>query len=500
MATKDKDLEIGVTELLARFMKRPGAVVSVPLQQTAEDSMKRYGFETVLNRALPDWRTGLIPVRQKTLWAMFKEHNDSKSKRQKSARAVGNTIAKYHPHGDVSVYGAIVSMVNAPEAILDGEGNWGGPTSEAAAMRYTNVRLSKYADAVFFDSRFLPLLEFVPNYDGTTTEPVLLPALLPNILINGLDAGIGVGVSGCIPPFKKEGVKKLVQMVLQGKTLTPKICYDTLEFNYQTGCTLFTDDQPTMDKLVQFFKTGRGSAVFVPRYEINKADRIITILGTAPMVNAQSILEAIGKNEKDKKGDGRWDHVVAANDLTDKRSGGLRIEVQFKRTDSNNEFNEWCNDIIDQFSKQINYQINVVENFVNEKGDGDARFRRFTLVDLITEWCDWRTELELRALRHELGQLQDDLRKTELRIAIARNPDAFIKAVRADDEIAAICKLLTCTTEEADWLLQRQIKTLTKASENQLKQHAFDVTTQIGGVNLDIAAPRDRIMRDLKDL
>lgn len=503
MATKEKKPQLAsVSHLLSQFTRRAGAVVDVNMLDHAETNMTRYGFETVLNRALPDYRDGCIPVRRMILWAMQEVHNTSGNKRQKSAKPVGNVIANYHPHGDISVYGAIVSMVNSPDQMLDGEGNWGGPTSGPAALRYTNVRTSKYVDSIMFNKRFLnkAVLDMVPNYDGTTVQPILLPALLPNLLINGLDAGIGVGVSGCTPPFKKAGVKELVRRWMIGETITPKLCYQTLEFNYTTGCTLFTDDDVVIEKLGNFFKTGRGSAMFVPNHTIDRAGHALRITGTAPMINALNIIEQFGLNEKGKDGKGKWDFIQSADETTDKNSGGLLIEIGFKTPSSNNEFNEWCNKVIDQFANQINYQINVVETFVNEKGKGDARFRRFTLVELINAWCTWRVELEMKALRNEHVEESKLLRQNELKLQIARNPDAFVRALRSDDEVAAISTLLKCSSEEADWLLERPVRTLTKASEAKIAEALALNRATLEQIKGDLANPKDRIVRDLVDL
>ena len=190
-----------------------------------------YAEEVNLSRAVPDLIDGLKPVQRRIMWAASLLGKDF----VKTARLVGDIIGRYHPHGDASVAGAITTIVQSNVPVISGKGNWGSLIDPAAAMRYTNCRLSNYGWS-FFDPDYInkSVSSFVPNYDDTTVEPVSLPSLMPNVLLNGGD-GIGVGTTTMLPTFTPESVAAVMTRLLSGEKLVALDFAKTLKYANRYG-------------------------------------------------------------------------------------------------------------------------------------------------------------------------------------------------------------------------------------------------------------------------
>lgn len=486
-----------VKDLLKQFDSRPGAIVPVDLLTTAEDSMKRYGMEVVLRRALPDYRDGLIPVRKRVLYAMYEEGNNSEHKVTKSAQAIGNTLARYHPHGDQAVYGCMQSMVRAPVPLLEGVGNWGSLLTGAADYRYTNARLSKFTDRVFFNSRYISQVPMVPNYDGTFKEPLYLPSMLPQLLINGLEGGVAVGVNGYVPSYTKASVKKVVADWMNGVVMTPQYLFETLQLDYDRyGAELYIADQAAMDDLVAFYQTGRGKALLIPKFEVDRINHVLSIFGHAPMVSPQTVMELIRSDES------RFPFVMDINERTDKNTKTpMRLDVLFREPESSAQFQKWCNLIVNQFSWRMHFNLNLVERYIEPKtGREEANFRRFTLVEFINTWCNWRLQLEKDTLAHEHGELKRQAAWIELRLKIATDPEPFLKAAREPNELQSIASLYGITEKEAEHLLAQKISTFTQTGLTQLHGKLGDLRHRIDLNEVDSKSPNLRVARETADL
>ncbi|WP_297057429.1 DNA gyrase subunit A, partial [Thermosulfurimonas sp.] len=233
-----------------------GEVVTIPLEEELKRSYLDYAMSVIVGRALPDVRDGLKPVQRRILYAMHEMKNDWNKPHKKSARVVGEVIGKYHPHGDAAVYDTLVRMAQdftMRYPLVDGQGNFGSVDGDApAAMRYTEVRLSRIAHEMLADLE-KETVDFAPNYDNTLLEPVVLPAKLPNLLVNGA-SGIAVGMATNIPPHNLgEVVDALIAMLHN-----PEITLDEL-LRYIQG-----PDFPTgglivgMEGIREAYLTGKG--------------------------------------------------------------------------------------------------------------------------------------------------------------------------------------------------------------------------------------------------
>src|ERR1700730_8657340 len=191
-----------------------------------------YGISVLEDRAIPDFRDGQNPVNRRALWATHKIGLHSSAKIAKAALVVGETLGKYHPHGDVSLYKAIVGMTNTNIAtgLIEGSGNWGSLSEpSAASMRYTEMRLSKFSDNVLFNKFYMPVVELCPNYDGSLQEPIILPALLPIAILNGR-FGIAPGATANIPIMEYSSIIESLSKIYSGEKITAKLLYKTLKF------------------------------------------------------------------------------------------------------------------------------------------------------------------------------------------------------------------------------------------------------------------------------
>ena len=200
-----------------------------PLFGYMKKAYRTYGQYTLEQRAVADFRDGLKPVQRRVLWsANGLGLSGQKGVSSKSAKIVGECMGNYHPHGDSAIYETLVNLTRSCVPSMIGIGNFGSQLDSAASSRYTEAHLSQFADLVFFDKRYLHVMETAENYDGTRREPLVLPALLPNLLLNGA-YGIAVGATSSVPAFDLDGVVELTKMAVAGEDVTLDLCMDHME-------------------------------------------------------------------------------------------------------------------------------------------------------------------------------------------------------------------------------------------------------------------------------
>lgn len=298
-----------------------------------EDEMKRsyleYSMSVIVGRALPDVRDGLKPVHRRVLYGMYELKNTYNRPFKKSARVVGDVIGKYHPHGDAAVYDTIVRMAQdftMRYPLVDGQGNFGSVDGDPpAAMRYTEVRMTKLAQDFLTDIE-KDTVDFVPNYDGSLMEPVVLPTPIPNLLING-SAGIAVGMATNIPPHNLAEICEGLKLLIDDPDITPRQLMDVIQ----------GPDFPTAGFILgrkgiqEAYETGRGIIKIRARAYVEKvgANRERIIISEIPyQVNKAKLLEKIGELVRDKKIEG----ISDIRDESDRE--GMRIVLEIRR-DSN---------------------------------------------------------------------------------------------------------------------------------------------------------------------
>ena len=376
-----------------------------------------YAMSVILGRALPDVRDGLKPVHRRILYAMLKLGNSYDKPYKKSARVTGDVIGKYHPHGDSAIYDAIVRMAqefSMRYPLVDGQGNFGSVDGDkAAAMRYTEVRLSKIAHELLADID-KETIDFVPNYDETELQPVVLPTRLPNLLLNGSE-GIAVGMSTKVPPHNLSETLSACLALIENENLTDK---DLLEYipgpdfptygiiNGQTG-------------ILRAYSTGTGSIRLRGRASIEsmqKSNREAIVVTELPyQVNKADWIEKIAHLVKD----GAIEGISTVRDETDK--SGMRVVIELKGN-ANAELIE--NTLYSKTNLEISYGINfvVIEN---------NKPRLFTLREILLSFLQHRREVVTRKLEFELKKA---LARAEILEGLAvalSNIDRIIALIRS---------------------------------------------------------------------
>ena len=458
------------------------------LYNVVVNNIQEYGAATVEDRAIPDYRDGLKPVQRRIIWGMTDLGLKPTGGFMKAARTVGNVMGKYHPHGDVAIYQAMVNMANSSEPLVDGEGNWGGPDDSAAAMRYTEARLTEYSHTCLVDPVYLRVMNYLPNYDGSFQEPLILPARLPNLLLNGA-SGIAVAVTTRIPAFERKGVVKLVQKALDGEEITPSLCYKHLIFTGPYGG--IGDLVSTKKEIKYFFKKGYESLAFRPKRKIDLKAGTYTILSQTPhfaIGNVHAPFSALPS-------------VAAVEDLS---SSEERIKLVITLKSS---FRKDAKDIFEKFdtklTRKVPYAINVTERLLGKEPDEhQVQFRSTTIPDLIMDWVTWRVELEVQVLNYLKEQLLEQIARQELILTAIKNLNKLIKIIRKKHPnrealVQAVAKLLKTNIDAANTVLGMTLNTLSNLSKAETETKQKHLHGELLQIKRDLKNPSLRVKTQL---
>ena len=432
------------------------------LNEKANKEYYEYGVEVIEGRAIFNGLDGLIPVTRRTLWAAHKLGLNHKAKREKSAKIVGSTIADFHPHGDGAVYDSMVNAGQNSMSMFDmKEGNWGTMTESAAAYRYTNTRLTAYSDAVFFDPFYLPVMQVVPNYDGSTVEPLVLPALLPNALLNG-NFGIAPGVNTRSPSITLASLVPVIQKCLKTKECTPKDCLDLVITTRYGGRA--RQGPKRRAELLAFYKTGKGKVVFDSTSTLTKDGTGIRFNKFAPIGNIEKLLAKL----ESIKG------VASAKDDSDKTDPyGTAYLIRFNRGLKDADKAAVIAKIKKVFSSSWLYNIKVTDRFVTETGLGGAKLKHSTVPEMIKEWCAFRLDLERKACDYWMKDLDVRIAYLNLMRLAIKHIDFIVKCLKDkklsnSDLDIKVAKGLKITPEQAKQILDRQVRQLRALEDNEL--------------------------------
>ena len=388
----------------------------ISLEEEMRRSYLDYAMSVIVGRALPDARDGLKPVHRRVLFAMHELNNDWNRPYKKSARIVGDVIGKYHPHGDSAVYDTIVRMAqdfSLRHMLVDGQGNFGSVDGDnAAAMRYTEIRLSKIAHEMLADID-KETVDFGPNYDGSEKEPLVLPTRLPNLLVNG-SAGIAVGMATNIPPHNLNEVVDACLHALKNPDCSIDELMEIIPApDFPTAGIIYG-----LSGVREGYRTGRGRVVMRARVhfeDIGKGDRQAIIVDEIPyQVNKKNLLERIAELVNEKKIEG----ISHIQDESDK--SGMRVVIELKRGEVPEVV---LNNLYKQTQLQDTFGINMVALI-------DGQPKLCNLKDLITVFLEHRREVVTRRTVYELRKARDRGHVLEgLAVALA-NIDEFIETIK----------------------------------------------------------------------
>ena len=448
-------------------------VHEVDLKKTMEESYIDYAMSVISQRALPDVRDGLKPVQRRVLYSMIELNNGPDKPHRKCARIVGDTMGKYHPHGDSSIYGALVNMAqdwSTRYPLVDGHGNFGSVDGDgAAAMRYTEARLSKISMEMLADIG-KDTVDFVPNFDETEKEPTVLPARFPNLLVNGTN-GIAVGMATNIPPHN---LREVIAAVV-------KIIDNRIEEQRETGLDEIMEivkgpDFPTGAQILgrrgieEAYRTGKGKirvrAVTNIESMQNGKSRII-VTEIPYMVNKARLIEKMAELVRDKRIDG----ITAITDESNRE--GMRINIELRR-DAN------ANVVLNQLYKHTQLQDTfgvIMLALVNNEP------KTLNLKEMLTYYIRHQEDVVTRRTKYELNKAEERAHILQGLLIALDNIDEVICIIRGSENTqaakAGLIERFALSDAQAQAIVDMRLRTLTGLEREKLEAEYKELMKRI---------------------
>ncbi len=442
----------------------PNGAEVIPLRHFARKAYLDYSMYVVLDRALPFIGDGLKPVQRRIVYAMSELGLKATAKYKKSARTVGDVLGKFHPHGDSACYEAMVLMAQPFSyryPLIDGQGNWGAPDDPKsfAAMRYTEARLSAYAD-VLLTELGMGTVEWGPNFDGTLKEPLFLPSRLPNILLNGT-TGIAVGMATDIPPHNlKEVVDACIHLLEKPKATLDDLCAFIQGPDYPGGAEIIT---PRSD-ILEAYRTGRGMIRMRAAYDLENGDIVITAL--PHQVSPAKVLEQIAAQMTKKQ-------LPMVADLRDESDHEAPIRLVVVPRSNRVDKTALMAHLFATTDLEQSYKLNL--NVIGL----DRKPRVKGLVFLLKEWLTFRTETVRKRLEFRLGKVNERLHILEGLLVAHLNIDEVIKIIRTHDEPKPVLmKTFNLSDIQAEAILQLRLRHLARLERIKIETEQKDLSKE----------------------
>ena len=466
---------------------KEGKIINTPLEGQMKNSYIDYAMSVIVTRALPDVRDGLKPVHRRILYAMSEAGMLPGKAYKKSARIVGDVLGKYHPHGDTAVYESAVRMAqdfSTRYPLVDGHGNFGSVDGDsAAAMRYTEMRMAKITVEMLRDIE-KNTVDFMPNYDGSLQEPLVLPSRIPNLLVNG-SYGIAVGMATNIPPHNLSEVVDGLSAMIDD----PDITIDGL-MKYIKG-----PDFPTagitqgVKGIEDTYRTGRGSITVRAKTEIEDMDRgkhRIVVTEIPYQVNKARLIESIADLQRQKVLDG----ITALRDESDR--SGMRIAIEL-RADVSPDI--MLNNLFKHTQMQVNFGAIMLALV-----DGHPRI--LNLKQILYYYLKHQEEVITRRSQYELDKARAKAHILEGLLIALDHIDEVIKTIRESrtDDVAkqALMSKFGLSEKQAIAILDMRLRKLTGLERDKLEQDYKDVQETIAYLE-DLLSSREKIMGVVKD-
>jgi topoisomerase IV subunit A len=432
-----------------------GDVERLSLREYTEKAYLDYSMYVILDRALPHIGDGMKPVQRRIVYAMRELALNASAKYKKSARTVGDVLGKFHPHGDSACYEAMVLMAQPFSyryPLVDGQGNWGSPDDPKsfAAMRYTESRLSKFAEVLLAELG-QGTVDWTPNFDGTMNEPVVLPARLPHVLLNG-GTGIAVGMATDIPPHNvHEVVEATCHLLRHPEATTTELLEHLPAPDFPTAAEIIT----SRGDLRKLYESGRGSVKLRARYTLEEGKVVVTAVPY--QVSGAKVLEQIAAQMQAKKlpmvADLRDEstHEEPTRLVIEPRSNRVDIEAMMAHLFATTDL-----------EKNIRVNLNVIGL--------DGRPRVMPLPDMLGEWLAFRRKTVRRRLEHRLGKVEDRLHLLEGLLTAYLNIDEVIRIIREEDEPkSALMAAFGLSDRQAEAILELRLRHLAKLEEMKIR-------------------------------
>ena len=448
-------------------------IAESPLHTAAETRYLSYALSVITSRALPDVRDGLKPVQRRILYAMFANLRllpDAKPK--KSAAVVGEVMAKYHPHGDQSIYDAMVRLAqdfSLRYPLVDGHGNFGSLDGDrAAAMRYTEAKLRHVATELL-DEIKKGTVDWRPNYDGSISEPVVLPAQVPNLLINGA-VGIAVGMATSIPPHNLGEVVDALVHLIDGNPTLEELVTDVIQGpDFPTGGEILN----TREELLEIYRNGRGAIEMQGEYELEEDGRrkLIVVTSVPYMLDKSALIGEIA------------DHIRAGRvpqliDIRDESTEEIRVVLELKRGADPEAAMAY---LYKRTSLRGRFNVNLTA-LVPTDDPQICRPERLDLLSILRYFLDFRHEVTQRRLQHDLSELERRIHLLQAFALIFDGLDEAIALIRASDGKAdARSRLMVrfgLDEEQAEAILETKLYRLARLEIDAIRQELSEKEAQ----------------------
>ncbi|QDH83476.1 DNA topoisomerase IV subunit A [Achromobacter phage Motura] len=484
---------VDATEVTVNVDKMLAANVDkIAADEFAARALRTYGSYVVEDRAIPDYRDGLKPSHRAIIWALDGINLRPNAKHKKSARAVGDAMGKFHPHGDSGLYTAMETLVNTIPPSIDGQGNWGTPINMAAAQRYTEAKMSKFTHLFLLDKEYLQVVPKVQNYSGDEVWPVYLPALLPYILFNGGTPPPAYGVKAGNPSFSFDSVSKIVTAMLRGEKYDAKRLSKELQLFHNFGC----EPVITKDEYLQFMATGKGSVKYRGVVNTDPKKKIIHITTFVPngfastngiekalnnIAELKGVKRAFSKQGKKSPGSGPY--------------GALYV-IECQKSIKDSEFQKIVEKVKQQVTNSVPYRLGVTVRSKTE----ETEFKYLNFVQFFQAWVNYRVKLEVRLIKHLIAKVERELYINRVYLYAVEHMKEILaalpKVLVKDDPNTALSKALKIPLEDATIILDRKVRQLAKLEAAALKAKIKELETELKTLKTDLKKPGERAARD----
>ncbi len=436
---------------------RQETIVDQPLTDILSERYLSYALSTIMSRSLPDVRDGLKPVHRRLLYAMYQLKLKPELAPKKSARVVGDVIGKFHPHGDQSVYDALVRLAQdfaVRYPLIDGQGNFGNIDGDnAAAMRYTEARLTGVAE-LLLEGIDENAIDFRPTYDGEGQEPVVMPANFPNLLANG-SSGIAVGMATNIPPHNVAELCEAMELMLDEDPGIDKLCRIVKGPDFPTGGILME----SRENIVEAYKTGRGSFRVRARWEkedLRAGSYQIVVTEIPYQVQKSRLVEKIAELIQTRK-------LPLLDDVRDESAEDIRLVLVPKSKNIEPEL------LMEALFRNCDLEIKFPMNM--NVLDGGLVPKVMNLKEVLRAWLNHRQDVLVRRSAHRLEQVKHRLEVLDGYLIVYLNIDEVIKIIREKDEPKPVMmKRFGLTDVQAEAILNMRLRSLRKLEEIEIKR------------------------------
>jgi topoisomerase-4 subunit A len=439
-------------------------IEQLPLRRFTEKAYLNYSMYVILDRALPNIGDGLKPVQRRIVYAMSELGLSAVAKHKKSARTVGDVLGKFHPHGDSACYEAMVHLAQpftSRYPLIDGQGNWGSPDDPKsfAAMRYTESRLSLYAEILLLELG-QGTVNWTPNFDGTLEEPEVLPARLPAVLLNGA-TGIAVGMATDIPPHNlREVAAAAVHLLENPRSSVEELCKHIKGPDFPTGAEIISPQS----ELLQAYRTGNGSVRLRAVFEMERDAIVITALPY--QTSGGRVLEQIAAQMAARK-------LPMVEDLRDESDHENPTRLVIVPRSNRIDVDALMAHLFATTDLERTVRVNL--NMIGLNGRPQVK----DLRTILSEWLEFRLATVRRRLQYRLDKINRRLHLLEGLLIAFLNLDEVIRIIRTEDKPKIeLMKRFDLTEEQADYILDTRLRQLARLEEMKIKEELEELTKE----------------------